>query len=179
MMNIHDALHEALIDYDEVEFMDDIELEGFLQDRLNDAEQEVLEKLGLYLEPNGSGSMGTFIIYDNDSNELAEIDFQEYNDKELELATECDNINQYKERYRAWVEGFKAVEEALTEEVSESPLRQYSRDPHGFDGWERDLKQWVNEGKLSWEEACMICLAAVDNLRYVDEIFYKLGFYNN
>ena len=339
------SLQEALINPEDVEYMDDMELEEFLQDRLNDAEQEVLEKLGLYLEPNGSGRMGTFIIYDNNSNELAEISFEDYTDNELNIAYECNTIKQYQKKYTSWlkkllpkkkkkqlilytcpeanppgltsddytslplrvhlrhksskshfdqkfvrevihvgdpdygsllsasynagwffldswqedlqkfldkyheyfpeypsaedfapdsttyfvvgehnwdddednrvgyvpvgnkmkklgtpdkfplpyehchyfriddVEGWNKIAaghivESLTEEVSESPLRQYSRDPYGFDGWERELKQMVDEGKLSWEQACMICLAAVDNLKYVDEIVAKMGMYN-
>ena len=97
------SLQEALINPEDVEDMDDMDLEEFLQDNLNDAEQEVLEKLGLYLEPNGYGSMGTFVIYDNDNNELAEIPFEDYTDNELNIAYECDTIKQYQKKYESWV----------------------------------------------------------------------------
>ena len=72
-----------------------------------------------------------------------------------------------------------AIYEALNESIDAQDLSQYSRDPHGFQGWVKELSQMVNAGKLSWEDACMICLAAVDNCKYVDEIIYNLGFYNN
>ena len=115
---LKEALNEALIDYDEVEFMDDMELEEFLQDNLNDAEQEVLSELGMLLEPSGSGAVGSFFLMDEETGqELAEIDFQDYNDKELELSTECDDINQYKEKYKAWV---KKVTRRTKESINES-----------------------------------------------------------
>ena len=102
-------LDEALIDYDEVEFLDDQEFEDFLWDRLNDAEYEVMSELGLYLEPSGQGRTGAFFIRDEETGqELAVIDFQDYNDIEYDLATECDDINQYKEKYKAWAERFKS-----------------------------------------------------------------------
>ena len=90
-----------LIDIEDVEYMDDMELEEFLQDNFNDVEAEVFDELGLYLEPNGYGETGEFIIYDNDTyDELANIDFQEFQDMELNIASECDTIEQYREKFK-------------------------------------------------------------------------------
>ena len=115
-----------LIDIEDVEYMDDMELEEFLQDNFNDVEAEVFDELGLYLEPNGYGETGEFIIYDNDTyDELANIDFQEFQDMELNIASECDTIEQYREKFKDIMNNIKGKQ--LNEDMKNIDIGEYAQ----------------------------------------------------
>ena len=115
-----------LISPEDVEYLDSLELEELLQDNFNDVEAEVLDELGLYLEPNGYGDMGEFIIYDNDTyDELANIDFQEYQDMELNIAFECDTIEQYREKFKDIISNIKSKQ--LNEDMKNIDIGEYAQ----------------------------------------------------
>lgn len=90
----------------------DEEFEDFWSSYLGNPEDEVNSELELFLEPSVQGGMGDMVIMDesDNDNEPIYIDFQDWCDKELDMAIDSGNADQYKEKYKAYL--LRLIEDA-------------------------------------------------------------------
>ena len=84
----------------------DEEFEDMWSRYLAGPEDEVNEQLQIYPEPSVQGGMGSMIIFDGSRNEDDAIfaDFQDWCDSEVSMAAESKNANEYKKKYKVFVE---------------------------------------------------------------------------
>ena len=84
----------------------DEEFENMWDRYLAGPEDEVNKQLQIFTEPSIQGGMGGMFIFDEseEGNESFAIDFQDWCDKELNMAAESKNAKEYKQKYKAFVE---------------------------------------------------------------------------
>lgn len=73
---------------------------------LSKPEDEVNKELQIFPEPSTQGGSGSMVIFDEseNGNEPIFTDFQDWCDRELSMAAESKNANEYKQKYSGFVE---------------------------------------------------------------------------
>ena len=82
------------------------EFEDLWFEYLANPEDRVNKELQIFVEPSVQGSMGGMFIFDEsgEDRESFSIDFQDWCDRELDMAAESQNQSQYMDKYRAFVQ---------------------------------------------------------------------------
>ena len=73
---------------------------------LGDPERRIEEELQIFPEPSVQAGTGTVFIFDesgDDRFETVKVDFWDWCDKEIELAAESANEEEYKQKFGAWM----------------------------------------------------------------------------
>ena len=77
-------------------------------------EEAVSKELQIFLEPSVQGGMGEMFIYDEsgeDRFESFDVDFQDWNEREIQMAVDSKDEVEYKAKFKSYVENL--IKEAM------------------------------------------------------------------
>lgn len=80
----------------------------YYDEYLCDAEDEINKKYKIFSEPSIQAGRGSVFIYDESGEDRFEgisVDFQEWCNKELEMAASSNSEREYKQRYENYIRG--------------------------------------------------------------------------
>lgn len=82
------------------------EMEEFWQNYLSDPEESVYDELDIFTEPSGQGTLATMYLVDNSGKERFEpirVDWSEWCENEIQMAIDSNNADEYKHRFRNYI----------------------------------------------------------------------------
>lgn len=90
------------IDWDNVSYEEQFDLE---MDYLSDIENDVLEGMGLWMEPSVQGTKGGIWIMtmEDDETVVDGYDYGDYVNAVIDIALDCDNVEQFKHRFEDFI----------------------------------------------------------------------------
>lgn len=85
---------------------DDFDMEQFWQDYLCDPEDSVNSDLQVFAEPSGQGLLGSMFLFDESGKDRfspVEVDFDVWNNQEIDMAMNSSSAEDYADKYRAYI----------------------------------------------------------------------------